>query len=602
MVLGSPLICRCAFLFSVIHRCTQGCIQISRFVTALTIYITMLPSVNTYAAPETWINPSATIFGSDSSKFGSALACSTSVVGLGHSYIAVGSPLANGGLGTVDILDPDGTFIQSLNTVGGPGRFGQAVAFVKDINGDSIQELLAGEPGSGGITGYAHLFLSTNNPANPYVLGCSFNDGPGTGDFVIGTSHALAPDSVHVMISNSASPMVAAYNVVYAAGSCTFNFDATYSQSGPSGSRFGQSVAEIFDADSVLLIGAPLILSNAGRVYSKSQSIAAVPRYDGAVPEQLGVAVVARPLGAMTDSIAFNAPFSASNGTVYVKTQSSLTFSDVCSQDIPMSDLPSTAAQSLAHMGSVFDNLAEVSGGGVTFASYRSELETGGSVAVFGAKDNICSAEKQINNCAFDQGQGQGQSNAGGPNCVDGSIKLLIVGSSGWQSNKGRVDIYREGDELPAAVPCTAPTNTPTATPTPSPTYTPTPSEGFGEGEKPILLRPSNTPPAPSINAKGRDISVSVPLFASRRFQIVGYLFRITFRPTPTISSKTLENIEAFNSRAKKSTIFLRRNRTTLRNLAPGSYSFRYQVQFRHKRTGTTTLGRLSKSVTVTVR
>ncbi len=576
-----------------------------RFVTFLALLITLLASAKTYAAPETWIQPAATVFGNESGKFGLALACSSAVPGLNHSYIAVSSPLANGGLGKVEIIDPDGTSVQTLNGISSE-RFGQSVAFVKDINGDSIQELLVGEPGNGGANGHAYIFLSTQNPLSPFSLGCSISDIPGTGDFVMGTSFSALPNAVHVIISNSANSAVTAYYASYAAGICSFSFEAGFSQSGPTSSRFGQSVAEIFDSDSVLLIGAPQFSSNAGRVYSKRESMPLDIRYSGASLEQMGVSMVARSLGGLTDSIAFNAPFSAANGTVYVKTQSGLSFSDVCSQDIPMSDLPNTAAQSLVHMGSVLDSLAGVSGGGVTFASYRSEIETGGSLGLFGAKDNICTEEKQINNCAFDQSQGQGQANAGGPNCADGSTNLLVVGAPGWQSDQGRVDIYREGDELPAAVPCTAPTHTPTPAPSATPTKTPTatPNQGYDQGDDPILLKPSRTPPAPKAIVNNRTLTITAPQFFSRRFNVVKYIFFITFRSaiTSKLSAKALENIEAFNKRIKRYQITARRNRITQRDLAPGIYTIRYRVQFKHKHTGVQTLGRLSRATAIYVR
>jgi hypothetical protein len=367
-----------------------------------------------------------------------------------------------------------------------------------------------------------------------------------------------------------------------------------------------------------LIIGAPGDSNppgGGGQVYSKLAGGAATFRFG--LPggsEPFGVAVASQ---AASSKFAFNAP-QASGGvnTIYVKERGPTNFTDHCSVSVPMADLAVTAAQSLAHLDSAFD--AFVGGGsGIAFGTYRSETSTGGSVGLFGPfVASGCTSVKQVNNCASDPGQKQGQALTGGPTCIgNAGRKLLIVGAPGYSSNAGRVDVYAEGTESGSAVPCGVPTNTPTATPTA--TATPTPTAGTTATVEPTATAApgsdgSSIPvdpktgdlPAPVVSQTTKVVVIEAPQFITknRKFSFIGWLFTIVSRNSKPQSAAAL-TVEALSVSAKKRQLFSKRNRVALRNLKPGTYAVSYQPVFRRASgKNTRVLGRKSKSASFTVK
>ncbi|MFO0416805.1 MAG: hypothetical protein ACK5Y6_05905, partial [Pseudomonadota bacterium] len=126
-----------------------------------------------HAAPETWFDPSISITGpSAAGRFGTSLSCSApSVNTANRSLIAIGAPDESSAAGAVYIYDPDtpASHIQKLTSesAGAGKAFGSAVTFLKDFNGDLIDELAITEPNTAGNNSIIWVYQSTNtNP--PY--------------------------------------------------------------------------------------------------------------------------------------------------------------------------------------------------------------------------------------------------------------------------------------------------------------------------------------------------------------------------------------------------------------------------------------------------
>jgi hypothetical protein len=548
-------------------------------------------SRDTYAAPETWFEPVQTVTGNATSGFGSALACSAPVSALNHSFIGVGAPEENSGDGKVHIVGPSG-IIQSLSppNAGLSGKFGATVAFVKDINSDGINELFVGEPG--GSTGYIHVYTSTGSQVSPYTLCGTHSTGAGYFGSSVAQTNISVFQGVNLLVGTVDSASINSYDVTFSTG-CGFVVTGHYSGSGAGGSRWGQSLAELTVGmgNKDFLVGAPRDNSNAGRIYTQPQMGGAAIRYSGTASDQFGVSVAAR-----SDSsfFAFNAPYSSEGGTVHVKGQTMGSYSDRCTVSMPMSDLADTAAQSLAHLNGLFSAFLNVGVGTVGFASYRTEASTGGSVGLFGVSSLGCGTVKQVNNCQSDSGQKQGQTLAGGSECVtSGGTKIIVVGAPGFSNGAGRIDVYAEDSEFGSAVPCAAPTNTPTSTPTPespppaeSATPTATPAAVIG----PIPVDQGTTGlPAPEVVTNKKLVQLVAPVLQSKnpKLQFASYLFTII--QTSSKASRSAEiaafGIEAFGAtQRKKREIISKRNSVTLRNLGVGSYTANYRPIFTFKK------------------
>ena len=596
-------------------------------VVAIATLFALVLSVpdTTSAAPETWFSPEHTFTGTSSSNFGAAVSCSTAVAGLGHSYFAIGAPRAASGEGRVYVYSPTG-LVQTLTapSVRPKGNFGYSVTFVKDINDDSLDELAIGEPNNDEEdgTGIVHMYLSTGVLQTPYTHCGNASSSFGFGSFISPTSIAVS-GGVQIVISNPTAAEIRAYDVTDSGFSCPVVATGDFQSNGPGGptTRFGQSLGESLIMSNGLIGGLLLVVGaprdGFGAVYSKAAVGSPALMYGGASDgEQYGVSVASR---LNSHHLAFNAPYAAGGiNTVYVKTRSPVGgFNDFCSLSVPMADLSEFAGQSLVHLFTAFDAFTASSGGGVAFGTYRTEASTGGSVGLFGAAPaGQCTSVKQVNNCASDPGQKQGQALTGGPTCIgNAGRKLLIVGAPGYSSNAGRVDVYAEGTESGSAVPCGVPTNTPTATPTA--TATPTPTAGSAVTVEPTATAApgsdgSPTPvdpktgnlPAPVVSQTTKVVVIEAPRFITKdkKFPFIGWLFTILSRNSKPQSAAAL-TVEALSVSAKKRQLFSKRNRVALRNLKPGTYAVSYQPVFRRASgKNTRVLGRKSKSASFTVK
>jgi hypothetical protein len=546
-------------------------------------------SVDVHAAPETWFSPAQTVAGNTDSGFGSSLACSAVVPGVSYSYIAVGAPNESSGEGRVHIVGPSGV-IQMLAapSPSQSGNFGYAAAFVKDINGDSINELVVGEPG--GNTGLLHAFLSTGDSANPFAFCGSISGAQSFGSSITETAIAVF-QGVHLAVGTVDSASLNGVQLTWNHPVCALSTGSGYEGSGTAASRWGQSVAAIeTGTGEELVVGAPRDSSNAGRVFSQPSIGASTARFTGTGTDKFGVAVAGRTSSGL---FGFSAPGVSGGGSVYVKYVALGGYNNLCTQVVPMADLPDTASRSLVHLEDLFSAFLAVGDGAVAFSSYRSEAQTGGSVGLFGVSllEPCTGSVKQINNCQYDAGQKQGHALAGGPSCVtSGGTKIMVVGAPGFANGSGRIDTYAEGSEFGSVVPCALPTNTPTATPTAMPTSTPasaaTPTAipVVTNGPIPIDQRTTGLPP-PDAFVNKKTVTVVAPELQSNntKLKFVGYLF--TLIQTSSRTSRTTEmksfGFEALTTKqSKKRELFARRNRTTFRNLGVGAYAANYRPVF----------------------
>jgi hypothetical protein len=224
----------------------------------------------------------------------------------------------------------------------------------------------------------------------------------------------------------------------------------------------------------------------------------------------------------------------------------------VCNAEVPALESSSLFGFTVAHLNTGFQDLFS-GGSAATFAANRAESTTGGSVAVFALiAEGSCDTIKQVNNCVQDAAQEQGKVIVGGADCLinpAGTPKpMMIFSSPGWSSNKGRVDIVIEGNELatpsacvatptsvatdtpvgpvetqtsvatdtpasPVATATSVATDTPAdpiATPTPVATDTPVVAPVIPD-PTPVILKPGAQVPSPEVAVIGKEVTVNIP-------------------------------------------------------------------------------------------
>jgi hypothetical protein len=503
-------------------------------------------------------------------------------------------------------MKPSGvTQVLQAPTPNNNSRFGSFIAFINDINGDAYEDLVIGEPNNSGVAGNIYVYVSNGSSTAPFTYCGSQTGAASFGSSILATSNYLL-STAEIVVGTPASFLVESFDVTYNLGSCAINATATYQSTGAAASRYGQSISEINVAslpavNIQLLIGAPV---SDGTLWRAPASASPVGEFLGVQQQGLGVSVASK---ANSPLLAYSAPYTAAPGnTVFVKSHAGAVFSPYCELPVLMDDLPDTASQSLVHLSQVFGTFVGVTTG-ATFCGYRDEAATGGSVALFGAEASNCMSPKQINNCQYDANQLQGVALAGGPTCVTtGGAKLLMVGSPGFAANTGRVDIYAEGTQSGAAIPC--PTATPTFTPTPTFTATPTetplseptPTTAPIVTETPLVVDPgTRNLPAPNVILRGRQLTMTIPL-AVKGSGLVEFLMkklRLRRRDAVRAAESTALRIlwtltnrdgavvaiaeqEALGSVSRKREILTRRNQVSLGKLNPGTYAASYKFIF----------------------
>lgn len=609
-----------------------------------------------HAAPETIIDPALIIYGSEmSARFGTSVACSEAHASTSdRSYVAIGAPEADEGAvneaGKVYIYDPTitPTLLQTISSPspGDSKHFGRAIAFIKDTNGDSVDELVVGEPNEEGAAGAVHLYLS-QLASPPYVFNDSYTPSPdiqGFGTTLVGLREAVLATGMVVVGAPHSDRIVSLEldPITY-----EFSLSTLFSATGNSGDRTGHSISEVWNgltgvsAESHLLIGIPEDNTDQGVLRSIPQNASPVDRRFGAAGDRLASSVAGT--HTVTDpSIPQPALFRAWSipGDNQVQVATSSTYLNYCTVSVPMSDIPLGSGTTLAHMKGAFLTLltgaddGAAGGQDTTFVSYRTEAETGGSLSIVGThgSSSNCTNARQINNCVWGA-QEQGYAITGGGGC---SIKIgatttamLVAGSPAWNSNAGLVSVYYDdGNEHASPQACNTPTHTPTSTPTSTPTPTPTitptdtptpqaldtppptntPTEGAGDGDDVVSIEPGARIPAPAIVIAAGRIVVQVPRydFATRFLERIRKLLRLKSlvsaravarkgtqaeffvrQVSQKVAAATLMQSKRGNKVRK---ILTRRDRVTLPRLSPGQWqvTLRFRTTVKDRKTGRT--------------
>lgn len=550
--------------------------------------------------PETWFEPSVSLTGSSGERFGATIACSGA--NAGNSYIAVGAPEYNNGEGRVymynaqDFSIPIQTIASSVPAQG--NRFGAAVTFIRDINEDGKEDLLISEPKPNGAAATLRAYL-TQPAGAPYSL-CGTSDVslmPGGGTEMlhltrVGTTTNL---STSVVVGSPNLNSIYTVTVENSAGVCAFTDTGSYSAQGAASSLFGSALAELRSTsllDSDIGVGAPNTNTGAGYVAVVPYTSPASDLALGTVEQRLGTTIAGNPY---SGHFSFSIP--NDNLLRLLRANGTGNYVPACDAVIPMSDMPLSASKGLRLLDSAFVSFLGGAGSDAAYATYRTEISTGGSVALVSTlSPGTCSDIRTFNNCVFDANQEQGQVIAGGSGCVrdtsGGPAPMLIVGSPGWNTSAGRIDIVFEGTQLASAKTCTAqaPTATPEVTATPQPTPT-------SVVETPIPVGSGTTGlPIPTIESVGSKSAVIVlpkveagqgfVAFLQRKLKIslaeasklarsATLTYEVTLVPTSRASSAELS---AMATRAKLQKLRSRKQRVTVSRLTPGTT---YQVKWR---------------------
>jgi hypothetical protein len=642
------------------------------------------------ASPSTYASPAVHFLGaSTGDRFGSAVDCSAPTGSSApRSLIAVGAPGAVdgsslGATGSVHIIDPhEASGMETVQILHSPSpqrgaEFGKALSFILDFNNDGISDLAVAQPNSsGGAVFFFQSSLSTATGRVSFTFCGSTTSVPYFGEvltplrtpnlggptLLIGSPRS-SPSSTHaVSISSSGS-------------SCSVVEHPAFLFEVADSSRFGSALAFVAnhttsqDGLPEMVVGAPRqggaqnLSGSLQMAYSDHGSAPLQPTatpasaststsYAAGTPAQ-GLSLFAS--GASTDLLgsalvgseqspifAASAP-GALNGAGRVSLYST-DGSSLCSFSPSVNDSAIAFGQAIAGLGTAFPHLTN--GSDFTIASYHSEDETGGSVTLSGMNTTTSTCTQslvRLNNCVRQNTQQQGFALGGGSRCsiiAQGAPRaFLLVGSPGFSSSLGRVDLYAEGigmHDAPQACPnSTSAIQTPIIDPTPSPPPSPTPKS---RDEQPTL---TPTPPSqrqgaigaypdyddlpePKVEVtRGTRVAITLPVI-SPQFESSSYsrayqkLLKAGFSPSQ--ATQALEKIsvtyivtieplatakeggmmkKSFARSAKSPTkvrLRSRKNRVSTRLLPSTSYSVSYIVEFAVMKPKRLVLGTTKKS------
>lgn len=563
---------------------------------------------------ETWFEPTASLTGSAGERFGSSISCSAPVGT--NSLIAIAAPGNNNSEGRVYIYNAGDTTspIQTITSgsSGAGNRFGAAVSFIRDINGDNKGDLIISEPRPSQASAVLHAYVSQSVGA-PYAL-CGVANvglvgGGATELLPITKSSSVANNSALIVVGSPLMDKIETLTITETSGFCVFSAPPDYSAQGSGSSWFGGGVAEIKGSslgDSDVAIGAPETNAGSGFVGvvplgGNVQDLAL-----GTADQRLGTTMAGDP---ETGHFAYSAP-NESILRVIFSTGTGM-YSPVCSASIPMNDLPSSANRGLRLLGGAFSQMFGAGVSDVVYASYRTQGNTGGSVALLSTYlPALCSDARTFNNCIFDANQEQGQVLAGGSTCtkdVNGAaVPMLLVGSPGWSTNAGRVDIVLEGTQLASAKACSTSSATPTPIPTPV-VVTPIPV-GSGTGGLPAPILESVGAKSAVIVLPTVEVGPTFARFLRRALKIslkeaekLAKNAMLTYEILLTPSSRSSASmVQAQAVRAKLQKVRTRQQRVTVSRLSPGTvYDVRWRVEISIKKPKRSFLTKTSTPVTL---
>lgn len=502
-------------------------------VVALTV---LLSGRGARANPQSWLRFGAAVRGSDvTGRFGAEVACSRGLLNSGHgSIVAVGAPNAADGEGRVYLYDP--LHVSSPLQVLDPAisnvakRFGTAIEFIDDINGDGVDDLLVGAPGTYADTeGRLYAFTSLvdslflNNGVVRYTLCGGVGGSVGFAQKVQGLRAGGGASGSNVVVANPRSGRLDSFLVFSdERGGCQFEGTLDFSEVGSPTSEFGASLTQVGSSAQSALSGAGIVVTapgegSIGRIYERRFAASLV-----ASGSERGGSVGSGRYDSATYVV--GVPKSDSNrGTAVVYGADALGGTELCALSNPLADLSGTFGSNVHHLGGSF---LDYFGAAREVVVVRSpEISTGGALSLVGVMEGGCIAPITVNNCQQDMLQEQGVALAGGVDCqasINGRVQhLLVSGSPGWSGGQGRVDIAFEEGILDVPLSCpedegTAPLAV-TSTPLPMetevylviPTVTPTATYTW-TSEPEIPATASVTPTSYPIASDDLDVATPV--------------------------------------------------------------------------------------------
>jgi hypothetical protein len=554
---------------------------------------------------ETWFDPTFTVTGSSGERFGSSMACSGPAGSA--AYIVIGAPDYDEARGRVliyganDLSAPIQTISSSVASVG--ARFGTAVAFTSDINGDNKAELVITEPRPGGFSALVHVYLSQAGNAD-YTLCSSINmtAGYATEVLPLSLSSAISSSATTVVVGSPSGGIMNSLAIGNIPGGCSlFSLD-NYAVGTTASSLFANTLAELKGSDAAetdVVVGAPNTNSGSGYVAAVNKTRTVVDVQLGTASKRLGTSVAGNPV---SGHFGYSIP---NDDTLrLLMSGGSGQYVPMCTASISMTDLPMDWGRSLRLLDGAFVSFLGGNGLSAVYATYKTQADTGGSVALIStlAPPN-CSSPRAFNNCVFDVNQEQGRVLAGGSACtrdVNGTfVPMLLVGSPGWNSGAGRVDIVLEGTQLESAKVCGAASPAPTATPYPTAAGETTIPVGSGTGGLPAPAIESFTAKSAIVLLPKVDTDKSFTAFLKRKLKVSAteaekiartttLTYEVTLTPRSRSSSaqmSAMAEMSAMAVKPKAQKIRTRKQRVTVSRLAPGTtYRVTYRVEIAIKR------------------
>jgi hypothetical protein len=423
----------------------------------------VLGSVTAQAEPMSRLRFDVSMEGPDGNgRFGAEVACSRPIVGVGRgSIVAIAAPNAAGGQGRVYLFGPGqpAVPIQVLShaTDQMMGRFGAAIQFVDDLNGDLIDDLIIGAPGlpthsEGGVS----LFTSAISEAGLRYVPCGMAQGPqGFGEKLQALRAAGGSSFAHVVIANPRLARIDGFAVsAQSSGSCQFVPTGDFSETFGDSSEWGSSMTQVAANFSSTVTLARIFVSapregEFGRVYERSageSQVQALGSLHGGGIDHVGMVVSGQP---NSFTYVIGSPRSyGGRGSVAVYVLGAASSEPLCVVNNAQDEYSGQFGSRVRHLGSSF--LAMFSSTQEVLALRRAEIVTGGALGFAGVSENGCSGLLPVNNCLNDPQQEQGLALAGGGDCQgfrNGKMqRLLVSGSPGWSGERGRVDIaFEEG-------------------------------------------------------------------------------------------------------------------------------------------------------------
>lgn len=631
--------------------------------------ISLLSPEVAIATPQTIARPALSVFGqSERSRFAESLGCSSNTTATGsRSIIAVGAPrdaftVGGAHVGRVFIVDPlasPDAIVQRLESpspVTG-GEFGKAVTFIDDINGDDVQDLVVSQPSAS--AGSLFVFVSTPSDSGgaPSYTACgSYTGRSFLGDTLASVPQSLASETVVIAGSpRSPSPATDSFSISFSGGTCQVAQSAEFSAVGMTNSHFGAALAliprnkgsitpSIELAVGVPQVGGPENMAGQLRIIGRlsppiaSPTPSAIPTNTPGTPTS--PMAVAKGLGSPTSPFIFGAETDLAGSSIagaidtsvfgfgspeFDSGRGKISLANtagglICTVTKAESENSFGLGSSLTLLGSTFEE--RVLPQARTFATFRSEPGTGGSVGLFGINPTTkeCSSTLvQLNNCRSDSEQEQGRAIAGGSSCTitQGSEtrSLIVVGSPG-ADKKGVLDIYVDKDFLASPAVCDTSSDS---------------GSDFRPPSPPIDAFPGSTGlPSPNLTiSRGTDVRIAMPRLkptfkgkayqealrrlikaglskteATKALSRVQVLYAVTITDTTTASKS--KGVTSYGTRGKQppiKKIKTRRDRVTVRFASTSqvrTYAIAYRAEFvvprpKHVVLGATMFSRTAK-------